>query len=557
MMTLSDVAWTQNTRSYELTESGNHDSIGPGLSALDLTPRRYRSPDLDTLVAAVVGHLGVPVNGYAVAALLESEGWSDDIVRQVFGQANLLMLGELLWRRSWALPSTQEVAEHSQIKPKMSEVSNQHLRGLYLFALAIVQLAGLVVVGVTFGAGSGYTIREATSVGVALLLGLIWSNGFSQLLAREPMGLYMSGKQVLCGRAILRLLSLSLGLALLIALCTLAFAYVFVETMIWPATLATAYFLLLAMFWLLVNALFIIDLAPLTVAATLLALAILVVAQTNGGPTIQVWLPGIGLVVASLFMLTSLIIWWVSRELASNPNERLSSLKAIFVEQWGYIVYGIGIMLLIVLDRLVAWSTGTEGVGIVVRVHYEVALGWALLLFLIMVACQEWLLAVFLRSMRRSIKRYSSADLAAFRTLWYRSYRKRMAVLAAFILLIIVAAATLLGFLAFRVPSLARLMPKGEGLFVWQFGLIGYGLLAIAMLNTGYIISMSKPSLLYRPLVLAIGVDLAVAMTAAWWLGYTGSVLGLIAGAATLLVLTTMQVRKMSLELEQALYAST
>ena len=89
---------------------------------------------------------------------------------------------------------------------------------------------------------------------------------------------------------------------------------------------------------------------------------------------------------------------------------------------------------------------------------------------------------------------------------------------------------------------LRPILPTAEGLTVFRWGLVGYGLLSVAVFNTGLLVAVSQPGRLIVPLVSAVVADLIVALLAAQILGYEASVLGLVAGATVLLASSTVQV---------------
>ncbi|MFZ2360712.1 MAG: hypothetical protein WA040_15335 [Anaerolineae bacterium] len=530
-------------------------ALGTGVATAtpDLNARMFAAGDVHTLTRAIVGAIGVPVSGLSIAAVLESQGWTDADAQALFQRANLMDLGQEIARESWLIHKSESAeGRPTSAYAVVAQVSggNLHLRGPYFLAIAFLQIAGLALAGVSFGAGFGLTTLEATATGAGLLFGLLWASGFGQLLARDPWSLHLQGHDVLAGLAAFRVIGLSMGSAALTCgiVCALVFAALRIvpeatEAVVAALGLGMTCFLLIILFWLLVNALMAMGLGAASLVATGLSMASMIALATLA----PIDLPRqatavVGLVLACVFMSGKLATWWMSKRRHSPPNRRLPRLTGTVIDEFGYVIYGAGLMLLIILDRFVAWHVGAPAGWLSFQAPYEIGLGWALMAFLIAVVGQEWVLAKFLRWINHRMAWFLLSDTQGYQRDVRDAYWSRLTLAVTIAVASAVVMVSFLFWASTAVPWLRPILPTAEGLPVFRWGLLGYCLLSVAVFNTGLLIAVSQPGRLILPLAFALSVDLAVALTSAQILGYSASVLGLVAGAMVLLVSSTFQV---------------
>jgi hypothetical protein len=556
-MTAYDATWIQGTQvrsDYKSQVSAETDAKLDAFAKLELTPAEYGADGFETLVDDLQRHIGVPVNGYAVAAYLESRGWlAADAVK--FGESTLVALGDRIWRDAWTDPWPKAKAESAASAEALS-AERIPLRGVYFLALVMIQFVGLVWFGLSLGSGRGLSLVEATWAGVGLLLGLVWANGLGQLLAREPLQLQQQGDLRLASMATLRLLSIAIGGALLFALVAGGVA-IWSGGVVQMVLLCGGYFLLAGVFWLLVNVLFVHDLALWAIASVFAAVVVVGLSAAFLAEALPPqFIPGAALLLANALMLGCFLAFWGVQRLRQGATRRLSHLRSVAFEQWAYVFYGFGAMLLIVVDRFVAaFAAGTPGQG-VLRVQYEIVIGWALLAFILAIALQELLLGRFMLSMRAGLRRFSVADEWRYEAGLARSFWLRVLALAGFFALMAVLVSTIVSSASLLPPAWQVLMPAAVGRRMLLWALIGYGLLALAMMNTGLLIALSRPRRVLAPLLFALLLDLGVAWWSASLLGYPGSISGLVAGALALWIITSLQVQTLLQSPAYALHRS-
>ncbi len=557
-MTAYDATWIQGTqvRSDQHKQASVETAMKlVAVSERDLMPAAYDADGFGALVEDVQGHIGAPVSGLAVAAYLESRGWLNADASR-FGADNLVALGDRIWLDAWTTSLPKAKAETAASVEDLT-VERAPLRGVYFLALVLIQFVGLVWFGISFGSGRGLSLVEATWAGIGLLLGLVWANGLGQLLAREPLQLQQQGDTRLASMATLRLLLIAITGATTLVLVGAAVAIWSGGFSLEMVLLFGGYFLLAGVFWLLVNALFVHDLALWAIAS---AFAAVVVVGMNSAILADVFapqfIPGAALLLANALMLGCFMVFWGVQRLRQRANKRLSHLRSVAVEQWAYVLYGFGVMLLIIVDRFVAASAGSVPGQAVLQVQYEIVIGWALLAFILAIAMQELLLGRFMVSMRVGLRRFTVGDEWRYEHGLTRSYWLRVLALAGFFALMAVLVMTVVSRAPLLPPAWRVLMPAAVGQKILLWALIGYGMLALAMMNTGLLIAMSQPRRVLAPLAVALFMDFAVAWWSASVLGYPGSIAGLVAGALALWFITSLQVQTLLQSPAYALHRS-
>ena len=102
-----------------------------------------------------------------------------------------------------------------------------------------------------------------------------------------------------------------------------------------------------------------------------------------------------------------------------------------------------------------------------------------------------------------------------------------------------------LGYLRTSSVDLRVILPRAEGWLVFRWSLLGYSLLAVAMMNLGLMIIVGQPAKTLMLLAIAVIIDVSVAWLSAVSIGYGASVIGLVAASGILLFLSSLQLHKL------------
>jgi uncharacterized membrane protein len=91
--------------------------------------------------------------------------------------------------------------------------------------------------------------------------------------------------------------------------------------------------------------------------------------------------------------------------------------------------------------------------------------------------------------------------------------------------------------------------------FVFLWSLLAYTLVAITLLNSVILFTLSQPNRVLRALSLALAVNILVGFLLTRWIDYPEAVFGLLAGSIVFLVLSTREVLHTLSRLDYYLYA--
>ena len=522
-------------------------------SVQTLDPASFASGSIDALVWQVYRIVGPPVAGYAVTALLESRGWTNHDAMSYFGFSELTELGEKVWSRFWQ--EDRLLAAHTQ--DEQGTPSSTPLHGFYFLLLALLQFMGLGVAGVALGVGKGFSSAQMLSMGGGLLWGFVWANGFTQLLARDPLSVHLEGDDVTAGLLGMRVVGMAVVVLFLldvfIFMVVLLAVPAWLELSMWGMGFCFA----IALFWLLVNALFVFDLAPWTLLATLVAFigmawgARLGICQQH-----HLICPLAGILLADFFLSFVVLSWWLPRARDSSHRQALPPWQLVLVNQSGYLLYGFGLMLLVVADRLIAWWMSYLTTGQPKLMYYEVGLGWALLAFLVLIAIQERLLRNLVQQLQIWARSHNLKAAPSFGKRFRRAYLKNLGIITLAAMGVTISLLVALAYWEYSFPALHLLLPRAEGRLVFRWGLLGYSLLAVATLNLGLIIITAQPGKALPLLVIAILVDVIVAWGSTLFFGYGASVAGLVVASCVLLLLSSIQVLSLLRSASYLFYSS-
>jgi len=141
--------------------------------------------DLDRWAEIIVGRAQRPIDAWAVAALLESEGLRDVDARDRFGKSDVFELAKVVHQRALAISPTKRTAEVAPAAGAARRIAANLLTG-GLYALPLVgQIACIFTTRYSLWASLDYSPREATIVGVGTLASFIASGGLVTAIGRE------------------------------------------------------------------------------------------------------------------------------------------------------------------------------------------------------------------------------------------------------------------------------------------------------------------------------------------------------------------------------------
>lgn len=511
------------------------------------------------LVDLVVERIGVPVDVYAVAATLESEGIRDLDARERFGSADVFDLAEDVF--GVALQKIVEEQVPEKHAPSFwagaKRFGHFYSRGV-LFALPIVlQLTTVILVQVR----EDYTDAKATAVMLGSILSFFATGGFAQAIGRLGSTYTSRSAYHLTRRVVLSVIVLGLFATLAIAGIWIAVAFTLDPFPHAVSLSALRYELLLSWLWLSLAVLYMLERRLLIVAMVATWLGVFAVLLEFGGQSVETS-QLVGYAVAAA--IASVISLLELRRLeagtpASARSERLPRWPVLFVGTAPYFVYGLLYFGLLFGDRVIGWSADPPpGFLFYFRRSYELGLDWAIVSLVLTVAALEYTIHELGALIEPTQKRFTGSRLREHNRAFVRFYLRQVVLFA------IVGTASggaVYGIVAKArifdgIPALHILVEDKETVHVFLIAVFAYGALAFGLMNAVVLFFLSRPRAPIAGLVAGGIATIVVGGLASRLIAPWGSVYGLLAGTAAFALVTCIATVRVVRRMDYFYYAA-
>lgn len=517
------------------------------------------SPDprsLEGLVRQVLELTGEPIDALGVAATLESRGLRDLDAVDRYGRRDMFDLADVVYQRCLEAgqvdartpAGSPSLVTHGTGSAKHPSVRLrtyllQYLRGCFSFLPLVLQVVFLLTLGYSQWGWIHFSREQASVVALGAVLSLVGTGPFTQLLGY--LGPYFSirGKHILARRVVLRILASGIG-----ATVTLAglVAAVNLATSAYPWSslkVAVVYDVLISLLWLVNGSLYVLkryDVMVVGIASALLVVGV-VLHHTTLGIYAAHWL---GLATAILLELGVIVVLLTRRARATRGDMRLARLpRPLILLGLGspFALYGACYFLLLLTDRVVAWSAGSHPLPIWFSPSYELGLDFALFGAAVGMAFLEVSVHAFGKAALPRQGTFSALEVKRHNH-YYGSFFARQIAVASILAVAGLAALTLLMATLHGVGALGSLSGYyGDAVTrrVFVLAAIGYLLLTIGMGSCSFLFSLSRPWLAVRAIMLGAIADLAVGLPLSRAVGFSYAAGGLVAGGLVFAVVST------------------
>jgi hypothetical protein len=513
------------------------------------------------LVDFVIEQTGRPLDRWAVAATLESGGIRDVDARERYGRRDVFDLADEVYDRCLQTgtpngrPPEREVAR----RRRAAVIAGKYLTGGFFFIPLSLQLGSLLLLGYGQWAWLGFSERQASVVGIALLASLMLTGPFVQSLGY--LGPYFAepGRHGLVARITVALVGLGLGsLALGAAAWSLAdVALGWYDRRTLAAGLV--YFGLAGCVALTSAALYMLKHYLGMLLATAGGLAVVGVVLHGAGLGIYAahWL-GMGATIAiEAGWAAAVLARRSSRTSAELRAARLPPARVLAALVAPYAAYGAAYYVFFFVDRLAAWSAGADALPFTFRAEYEVGLDWALFSVVPALAMLEVTIYSFSQRLADAGRRYRARDAAQHNRALRDFYGRHLKLVA--LLLVagsaLVLAAGVLGS-AGGLTKLDEHFTSRTTLQVYPLALAGYWLLVWALFSGLFLLFLGRPRLLLEALAPALAVAVIAAFGLSRTLPYWTAVVGLLAGAFVFAVLAARNALRVLREVDYYYFAA-
>ena len=482
-----------------------------------------------------------PLDRWAVAATLESTGVRDVDARERYGKRDIFDLADEVYALCLAAEATIP-AEEEEERPRFA-LARRYLRGGFFFIQVALQLGSLAFLGYGQWASLEFSGRQASVVGMALVLAFLLTGPTSQAIGYVGSFFSESGKHLLAARAVAAVFALGVALLLvgaaLVVAANLPFGWYDNRSL----GAGLVYFALVGWVSLTGALLYMLKQFAAMVVATVLGIAVvgLMLNQAGFGIYAAQW---IGLGVSIAIETTWAAVAIARRRRSTTPELRLAKMPPLGVLGMlvtPYLIYGLAYFGLLFADRLAAWSAGAHGLPFTFRAPYEVGLDWALIAVVPALAMLEVTIYLFSQRLAAVASRYAIGSAAEHnRQLLHFRRRHSTYVLGLLVLGAAVTTGVLYLLAQGHATKVSALFSDAITLRVYVLGVVGYALLVCGLFNGVFLFSIGRPWYVVRAIVPGVAVAVAGSLALSRAFDYWAAAGGLVAGCAVFALLAAV-----------------
>lgn len=519
----------------------------------------------------VIHKIGNPVNEMVVRATLESLGIRESDVHMDYGFSSLgdfslFIFNNLKKRPVSVLVNQNELkknGKNSQIAlsdylwVKAGIFGRYYPMGILHLMPVFIQIATIIFFGYSLWTYIGFNILQSTSVVLGVILGIVVSGGYVQVLGRQTSFYWnyeeyykakiVSDRILIAGvKGMLFVFSVLLVVNLFLQLYPFGFVLVTIiyGFLIGLLLLAIAPYHAIKKRWII---------SVIIAIATFLALYL---SKTTGMHIYCThW---VGILTASILAKVYLVLFFRKRIKASDKEHFSPGRLMVIYKNYRYFFYGFLVYIFIFLDRLLAWSADirlNHGYLFLYEKNYEIGMDLAILIFFMLAGVMEYAIASFSKFMDLNQKNTSFTQISSFGSSNYRMYQRRIA------LLMVTGLVTALFLYYFITSPWGYVVSFGElpgsiSIWVCIWGGIGYFFLAWGMLNALYMFTLNRPSGPLKALAIAFVLNFVIGLILSRWISYEYSVIGMTLGSIVFMAMTTQQLKLFFKQLDFHYYAT-
>ncbi len=528
--------------------------------------------NIDEATAAVVHKIGNPVSRMVVLATLESFGIREKDVFNDFGFVTLPDLANHIYhdlksRDRSALKNESELKNYKKqngtipvsgyLWMKARLLLQFYPLGIFHLLPIFLQIVSIILFGYSLWTYLGFNEVQSTAVVLGVMLGLIVSGGYVQVLGRQA-SFYWHHKEYGKAKIVIDKIIQSgirgMGIIfIIVAIVNLLFN-------IYPF-----YLVLITCSYALLIGVLLLTIAPFHtirqrwVITLSISVATAVALCLKEYTSIHIYFTHwIGIALA--IVIAKVFLKYFYKKYNAYADKTLIKPKKLVViyKNYRYFFYGVLIYVFVFLDRILAWSADSEltkHFALLYEKNYEIGMDLAILIFFMLAGVLEYAIASFSKFMDVRQKHILFKNKKEFNQNLFNMYKGHIALLfltaivsTSFIYLVVTQP---WGYQANFGEALEWVSIK-----VCVIGSIGYLFLTWGMLNTLYLFTLDRPKGALTALGYACIVNFVIGYVLCRTVSYEYSVVGMLIGAAVFMMLTLKEVITFFKKLDYNYYAA-
>jgi hypothetical protein len=474
-----------------------------------------------------------PLDEWELTALLETNGLRDIDAITDWGEPDLFALPKRLQGYVDSIPYETKKREYE--KKRLWKIFKNYIKGTIFAFPMFIQIVAMIVVGFGIWSSINFGLREATAIAVGTLLALATTGGIAQMIGRKGL-FYVKFEEYLLASKITKRLYL-LGVIFII-FYALLFSLVNFYLRLFPFymyQLFIIYFFLLSFLFLIFSVFYMLEnygtIALITLCGIVLIYIFLILLNFN-----LVRSQAFSLII--ILLLSNLFAFYKIKKLEKKSQAEgtlLPKVVSLFYTLYPYFLYGTAYFLFLIMDRMLAWTTGHKQLPYVVWFNYpyEVGVDWALIPLISTIALVEVFIYELGYAAFKKINETKAPEVNSFNKHFLRVY------FVAGVTFFIVGIISII--LSYLFPYALRdiryffkfvdVFFNDINKFVFFFASIGYVLLSWSLLNCIIFFAYSRYKFALKSIGFGLMTNFLVGLIFSRAFIYYYSVIGLFAGS--------------------------
>lgn len=505
-----------------------------------------------------------PEDKYELAAILESNGWTDSGVMEEFGVDSIFSLASDLWdiaeKKLQALPFAP--APQLGLIQYVKLITSSFFRGL-MFALPMaISVVSMLTLRFSLWSYKYLSTEMATGIAIGTIMSFMAVGGFMQAIARRGFLYINQGFYNMARRNTFYFVRLGYLVCSVIALIFFLFNLFFGIFPLRIAFLIVSFFFFLSAIWFSVTIMYILE-RELTFTGLMCA-GIFVVFMLFEVFKLNIIVSQ--LIALSVIAVTGVVValYYFKKaeaKLERGINPALPRTSITIYTIMPYFIYGFLYFTFLYVDRIIAWSVSNTYMPYLIwfRGHYELGLDLALLNLIIPMGFIEVIVKEMMINLEPHQKNFTGYQAKRMGQMYLQRYIKRSLLVAAFSFFSSLMVYLIIRYISYNpyIPVQFDLIENSTIHFVFIIALLAYGILTMALMNALILFCLSRPELVSYPIFLALLVNMLTGFPLSRWIDHSYAVIGLFLGAVVFLILTTKEVLRVLSSLDYHLYASS
>lgn len=505
-----------------------------------------------------------PEDKYEIAAILESDGWTDKRAMEEFGIENVFALASDLWdiaeKNFQAMPYTP--APQLGFIEYIRLIIKSFFRGM-IFALPMaISIISMLTLRFSLWSYKYLSTEMATAIAIGTIMSFMAVGGFMQAIARRGFLYINQGFFTMARQSTFYFVRLGYLICAAIALLFFIFNLFFGIFPLRISLLTIGFFFFLSAIWFSVTIMYILE-KELTVTGLMGAgiFTVYILFEVFKLNIIVSQLIAISLIAIAGIAVAIYFFKRAEAQLERGIAPSLPRSSITIYTVLPYFTYGFLYFSFLYVDRIIAWSVSSTYMPYLIwfRGHYELGLDLAVLNLIVPMGFIEVVVKELMINLESHQKNTPGYQVKYMGRMYMRRYAKRALLVAIFTLLSSLAIYFIIRYVSYN-PNITiqfDLLENNTIHFVFIIALLAYAILSMALMNALILFCLSRPELVSLPLFMSLLANMLVGFPLSRWIDHSYAVVGLLLGSGVFLYLTTKEVWNVLGTLDYHLYASS